>query len=648
MKPFIKRIFFTTFVILLSYSNTLFAQKSKFKKATKMYENLSYIKASEMYLKLAEDNYQPVKLLQNLGNSFYFNADYTNAAKWYDKLFAKTKDLAPIYYLRYAQALKVSNQNKLAAQYFDAYVAKNKNSRQQIESAAAYQKNIEESTGRYQLKALDFNSKDIDYGSAILDNKLIYASTKNNEKDAQRKSSWDGYSFLNLYQISKNEDGSYGEPMHLFSKGENTKYHESSAVFTKDGKTMYFTRSNTVEKSKKAKGKVVHLKIYRAHLVNEKWTDIEELSINSDLYSTAHPALNTEENMLFFVSNRKGSLGETDIFKVAINADESLGTPQNLGEYVNTEGRESFPFITSKNELYFSSDGHFGLGGYDVYYTNLNNLETSELKNIGAPINSSFDDFAFTINNGKGYISSNRLNGKGEDDIYSFEYLFCEQFIEGVVRDDKTGELLSEFLVTLYDDNGIKVDEMSTDTLGTFNFKVACEEKYNLIGMKEKYNDATAEIATTNESKLKNLVILTPTLEKLEVVVVGNNLMINIDPIYFDYGKYGIRKDAETQLNKVVAMLNKYPELIIEAGSHTDSTSSDKFNLKLSKKRAKATMEWIVSKGISPDRISSKGYGETKLINNCSNIVKCSKKEHELNRRTEFVIINPESLNKKK
>jgi outer membrane protein OmpA-like peptidoglycan-associated protein len=643
MNPFIKRMFFTIFVILLSYSNSLFAQKSKFKKATKLYENLSYIKASEMYLKLAEDGYQPVELLQNLGNSFYFNAEYTNAVKWYDKLFAKTKDLAPIYYLRYAQALKVSNKHELAAQYFDAYVAKNKNSKQKIENAAAYQKIIEENTGRYQLKALAFNSKGIDYGSAITNNKLIYASTNNNVKQAQEKSSWDGYSFLNLYQISINEDGSYGEPMPLFGKGENTKYHESSAVFTKDGKTMYFTR-NMVKKGKNKKGNVIRLKIYRAHLVNENWTDIEDLSINSNLYSTAHPALNTDENMLFFVSNMKGSLGETDIFKVAINADESLGTPQNLGEYVNTRGRESFPFITSKNELYFSSDGHFGLGGYDVYYTNLNNLETSELKNIGTPINSSFDDFAFAINNGKGYISSNRLNGQGEDDIYSFEELLCQQSIEGVVRDDKTGELLSEVSVTLYDDNGIKVEEMSTDTLGTFNFKVACEKKYNVIGIKERYNDAIAEITTTNEWKLKNLVTLT--LGKPEIVLVGNDLMINIDPVYFDYGKYSIRKDAEIQLNKVVAVLNKYPELIIETGSHTDSRSSDRYNLKLSKQRASAIMEWIVSKGISPDRILYKGYGETKLRNKCSNGVKCSEKEHELNRRSEFVIINPK--NKKK
>lgn len=444
-----------------------------------------------------------------------------------------------------------------------------------------------------------------------------------------------------MYQATINEDGSLGASKKI--EGDvNTKFHESSAVFTKDGTTMYFTRSNSLSESKNANDNIVHVKIYRAHLVDGKWTNVEDLSINNDNYSTAHPALNAAEDKLFFASDRPQSLGLTDIFVVNINADGSLGSPLNLGPTINTKGRESFPFITPENELYFSSDGHFGLGGYDVFYAKMKGNSFGNLINVGSPINSSFDDFAFVINDKKGYISSNRPNGQGEDDIYAFEEPpKCQQTIAGAVRDKSNGALLPDALVVVNDVNGNKIESLITNKQGTFSFNLDCETNYKIVGSKDRYKEVTENIAGTSSTTIVPLELY---LIPEEIIVIRDQPMVNINPIYFELDKSTIRKDAAIELEKVVRIMNKYPDLKINLGSHTDSRASEKYNLDLSNRRAKSTIEWIINRGIDASRISGKGYGETQLVNKCANGVKCKEADHQLNRRSEFVIVNPEVI----
>ena len=634
-------LFFKVIIIFITFSQAVFSQTAKFKKANKLYEDLAYTEAATIYLDITKTDFKSTELYEKLGDCYYFNANYKSAAKWYGKLFEKTKDVSSIYYLRYAQSLNSGGIKDLAAEYFDIFVEQVNG--EKLFNAESYLNLIEDSE-QYNLRLLKINTQGIDFGGAFYKNKLVFASTHSKVTRSKLKSEWDGYPYLNLFEATIKDDGSLSSP-ELFNKKINTKFHESSPTFSKDGKTMYFTRSNTLKESEKALNKIVHTKIYRAILVNNEWTKIEDLSINDNNYSNAHPVLNATNDLMYFVSDRPESYGETDIYVVAIDADGTLGNPINLGLGINTPGRESFPFITPSSELYFSSDGHFGLGGLDVFYVQLNKNGTFEnFRNIGRPINSSYDDYAFIINEGKGYLSSNRTNGYGKDDIYSIEEIIikCEQTVSGVVRESVYNALLPDAVVTLYDMEGVKIESVIADRNGLYSFNLDCEKSYKVTATKDNYKDETVEFVTSNISNENLDIPLTLTI--VEFITVRGIKMINIDPIYFDLDKDDIRDDAARELEKVYKILVKYPEIKIRLESHTDSRAPDAYNLDLSKRRAKSTLEWILNKGIDESRITGRGYGETELVNKCSNGVKCSDIEHQKNRRTEFIIANPEVI----
>lgn len=311
-----------------------------------------------------------------------------------------------------------------------------------------------------------------------------------------------------------------------------------------------------------------------------------------------------------------------------------------------------FPFISDDNVLYFSSNGYAdGYGQLDVYSTKLIAGEAIEqARNLGTPINSKKDDFCFVYKSGEkwGHFSSNREGGKGDDDIYYFKEesvkeIPCYQSVEGVVRDEGTGALLPGALVVLYGKDGEKIESAIADRYASFAFKVDCKTPYKVVGSKENYTKDSEEFETSNVADLE--LSLGLTLSTNDFVNVRGQLMVNIDPIYFDLDKSFIRPDAAIELGKVLRVMQKYPKIKIALGSHTDSRASDKYNWDLSNRRAKSSLEWLLDKGIDPSRITAAGYGETQLVNKCSDGVKCSEEEHQLNRRTEFVILNPEVVN---
>ena len=308
--------------------------------------------------------------------------------------------------------------------------------------------------------------------------------------------------------------------------------------------------------------------------------------------------------------------------------------------------------------MYYSSDGFPGLGGLDIFAVKLDEKGEPITKpiNIGRPANSSDDDFCYVINTHThiGYLTSNRPEGRGSDDIYSFyEHtplrFTCQYNLSGVVRDATTSEVLPAAKVSLWDANSTLLEETTANNEGHFSFLYTadCGDLQLLLkGEKEKYFSAEQTLALNSQKEVVAEVRLTPmpVEEKKEEkkIDVGTDLakVLQIENIYFDYNKSNIRKDAAIQLAKIVAIMKEHPTMKVDVRLHTDSRGSDKYNLALSERRAKSTVKWITSRGIKKNRISGKGYGETQLVNDCANDVPCTEEQHQANRRSEFIIIS--------
>ncbi|MEO7978998.1 OmpA family protein [Flavobacterium sp.] len=642
----IKKILYIGFIVLLAINAT--AQKKPLTKAEKNYNEYSYIDAIATYEKVAEKGYADEKMLQRLGNAYYFNGELVKALKWYDALFAINTQQEPEYYYRYVQTLKAAENYVKADQMLETFNTLVKTDKRGLlfESNKDYLEQIKLNSGRFEITNAGINSKYSDYGSAFLNNKVVFASARDTGAVSRKIFKWTNKSFTNLYSAELKQDGTIGEP-ERFDRKINSKFNESTPVFTKDGKTMYFTRNNFL-KGKRGKDdkKITLLKLYKADFIDDKWTNLTELPFNSDQYSVAHPALSVDEKKLYFASDMPGTLGQSDLFSVTINEDGSFGTPQNLGTAINTEGRETFPFISGDNELYFTTDGRPGLGGLDIFVTKLNvDNSFGAVQNVGAPVNTGQDDFAFIINNENriGFFSSNREGGNGYDDIYKFlenKKLVCEQSLTGTVVDAETNIILADSRVTLLDAQFQVLGQMTTGSDGSYVFEVNCGKSYYVRAEKQDYETKETAISIPQTAGKTNLVVALD--KRIKTIEVGTDLAktLEIPIIYFDLDKSFITKEATFQLEKIVAVMNQYPKMKIDVRSHTDSRQTAKYNIALSDRRAKSTIQWLVKNGIAKNRLTGKGYGESQLINNCSDSVTCTEAEHQLNRRSEFVIVS--------
>ena len=639
-------------VALLSTTSLLFAQPEKeLEKANEMYKNFSYVDAIKIYERIAQKGFVNQEMLESLGNAYYYNAEYKKALPWYEQLFQEGKyKVKPEYYYRYAQTLKsvgdYTQADKMMAKFVELTNA-NDTRAALFEENKDYQTVIKNNSGRFQLNNASVNTENSEYGTAFYGDKIVFAGATDARKAKRGVSQWTGESFYDLYE-AEHFDQKLGSRK-PFSSSVNTQFNESTPVFTKDGNTMYFTRNNYVNRKLGTDiENTILLKILRATKdKNGNWGDIVEVPFNSDQYNVAHPALSPDEKYLYFASDMPGSFGNSDIFRVEILGDNQYGTPENLGNIINTAGRESFPYISKDNVLYYSSDGIPGLGGLDIFAAKFNaDGSTSKPVNIGMPGNSADDDFCFVFNSDSkiGFLTSNRPGGKGKDDIYSFHedkpLLFsCQKNIKGIVKDAKTKAIIANAKVILSDKVMKEVGKDQSKTDGTFTFeKVNCNDShYYLRGEKEKY-----ETAEVNVTVGKDEVVYEILLNPREVAIKkGMDLakVFEIKEIKFDYNKADIRPDAAVELTKIVEVMREYPKMKIDIRSHTDSRGADSYNLKLSDRRAKATLEWIVKQGIDRKRLKAKGYGETRLVNRCSNGVPCTEEEHQENRRSEFIVV---------
>ena len=642
------------YIFLLSVKATTgYTQSLEEKKGDKEYDHFAYVDAIETYERIADKGYKSKDMFMKLGNAYYFNANLERAAKWYGQLFEITQDLDPEYYYRYSQSLKSIGQYAKADEMLAKFNEKSTgDSRGQIfKKNRNYLAEIKANSGRYKINNALINSEYSDYGSAISDGKLVFTSARDTGNFSKKKDKWTNQYFTNLYSASIISDTILGAPK-KYASNINTKFYESTPVFTKDGKTIYFTRNNFNNGKRGKNGEqITFLKIYKANLVNNEWKNVVDLPFNSDNYSVAHPALSPDQKTLYFSSDMPGSIGQSDLFKVQINEDGTFGLPENLGKTINTEGKETFPFISDDNELYFASDGHPGLGGLDLFVSKIKKDGSFlEVQNIGEPANSPNDDFGYLIDSKTrlGFLSSNRPGGKGSDDIYKFletRKLNCEQALSGIVTDIETQEILANAKVSLFDGQFNLITNVTSNETGYYEFKsenalVQCDQLYYVRGERSDYNTKEQKIQIPNENGKTDLPIQLE--KKMKMVTNGDDLAktFGIRIIYFDYDKSFIRQDAALELEKILDIMKKYPKMNIDIRSHTDSRGTAEYNDNLSGKRAKSTQDWLVKNGINANRLSAKGYGEKELVNKCSDTIDCTEDEHQENRRSQFIINN--------
>ncbi|CAM3523984.1 OmpA family protein [Aequorivita lipolytica] len=641
MNTIVRNIFI--FALVVFTAGSAFSQKKDINKANKEFDKFAYIDARQIYLKVVEDGYESAEIFKKLGDTYYFNSDYTNAAKWYDKLVNQFPDQTePEYFYRAAQSLKSLGKYNESDALLKDYVAKGGTGLviKKFEDDPNYLKSTVFKARDFELEKVGINSSNSDFGASFYGkDKIVYASASNT--DGTKVYEWTNQPFLDLFVADRDTLGQLKNSMPL-GGDINTAYHESSTAFAKDGMTVYFTRNNFLDGKKgKDKNKTIRLKLYKATKTGDyNWSNIVELPFNSKEYSVAHPALSLDGKKLYFSSDMPGTMGMSDLWYVDILENNNYGTPVNLGPEINTTARESFPYISDKNNLYFSSDGRSGLGGYDIFVTPLDaDGKPGTITNLGAPTNSAQDDFGFIINEDDriGYVSSNRGGDRGsiDDDIYLVKEI-CAITISGKVFDKETKDPLPGAEVSLLDSNNQLVSQTTAKNDGTYSFIGDCGTQYTVRGVKDGYKPYEKIIETP---LLSGIVDVPLPLERIGPCAPNDlGCILDLQPIYFDFDKSNIRRDAEVELAKIFAAMKEYPELIIHIESHTDSRGNDNYNEALSERRAQSTLKWMVAKGIDANRLTAKGYGESKLVNLCSNGVPCTSEEHQLNRRSMFII----------
>lgn len=715
-----------------------FFGQSSLKKANNHFYNYSYTKVIE---KLEGEKKQiNTDAQRKLADSYKITGNFAAADSVYS-IIMKASDKTPQDIYAYAQILKMNAKYAEAQKQMDAYSALNAaDSRTKLfNQNKTYTIDLLKDKGQFEVKNLAVNSTEQDFGVTYFKNEIVYTSSKHDINAAYRRWNGNNLPFLDLYSGKLEENGEITNSKKMSSL--NKKYHEGPASYNKTGNIIIYTQDNYQSKSSDG---IRKLELMESTFKDGTWSEKIPFALNNKEYSVGHPSLSADGNTLYFASDMPGGIGGVDIYRVIRNADGTWGKAENLGEKINTEGNEMFPFVHESGMFFFSSDGRPGLGGLDVFVSQLKNNQFTKVINLGTPVNGSKDDFSFVLNESKtkGYFASNREGGKGDDDIYSFNLLKQFQFgktIKGVAL-DKAGEILANVKVELVDNNGKLISTVFTDKNGAYSFDVENAGAYKLSGQKESYVSGKNNVSISEEQEfaeanvilekdpgLSLVAIITDgvtkkaldgakvtilengnqpfdnfitkadqgyrktlpnnkvgdklnykikieksgyltkevdfnylisktgdinvhealdiTLSKLEV---GADLakMIDIKPIYFDLGKYTIRKDAAVELDKIVKVMNEYPNMEVELGSHTDCRATAVFNEKLSGNRANASAEYIKKSITKPERISGKGYGESKLKNGCAceGAVKstCSEEEHQQNRRTEFIILKNE------
>ena len=606
-------------------SGILSAQNQYTKTADKLFNRYEYVDAAKEYLKLAEGSKADSYIYKQLAESYYNVFNTKEAVKWYAKVVEQKQD-AETYY-KYAQMLKAEGNFKEADKQMQqfAQLAPNDQRAKTFVSNPNYLPELKGQAKLYDIAKSDISSDKTDFGAVLTnDNNVYFASARNTSK---RSSNFNEEPYLDIYRATYNANGTISDAVAVDNL--NTRWHDGPASITNDGNTIYYGSESfnekefTKDKAKNSKFGKIYL--YKATKEGDKWANSKPLPFNNKEYDVRNPSISKDGKTLYFSSNMPGGFGGEDIWKVSVNGDE-YGTPENLGAKVNTEANESFPFITDDNILFFSSNGKTGFGGLDVFKIDLN--KGSEAMNVGEPVNTSKDDFAFTYNATKkvGFFSSNR---DGVDNIYKADPVCNVQALVRV-KDVKTGKVIEGATVLLVDEKQKTVSNQTTALNGETLTGVLCNTAYSAQVSKQGYESGVFEVAKAENEQVVVEALLTP------IMPIITEREVILQPIYFEFNKSNITAEGAAELDKLVMVMNEYPNMVIFAKSHTDSRGSDKYNMNLSDRRAKSTVQYLISKGIAKDRISGQGFGESEPKVACK---PCTEEQYAQNRRSEFLIV---------
>jgi outer membrane protein OmpA-like peptidoglycan-associated protein/tetratricopeptide (TPR) repeat protein len=612
-----------SFVVI---SITVSAQNKNTKIADKLFARFEYVDAVKEYQKLAENGKADPYVYKQLADANYNMFNSAEAIKWYKKA-TETQQDAETYY-RYAQMLKAEGKYDDANKQMKKFAAAAPSDlrTKAFNENPNYIPSLLDKDKLFDVKSSDISSDKSDFGAVLYDNSLYFASARNG---ARKNYGWTEEPFLDIYKADYNTDGTITNASPVTEL--NSKWHDGPITISADGKTAYFASESYKEKQsspkdKKANAKYSQVYLFSATKNGDSWGTPSSLPFNDKSFSNSNPSLSRDGKTLYFSSNRPSSVGGTDIWKVAVNADGTYGEPQNLGNKINTEGNESFPFIADDNKtLYFASSGKQGFGGLDVYQIDLTNGEAT---NLGKPVNTEKDDFAFTFNESKkiGFLSTNR---SGKDDIFIVNPI-CAVDVLIVVTNAKTGEILANASVSILDDKKNVIATEMSNAKGEVSYKVECDRAYVIQASKDGFEGNTFAVTKSKGPKAK----VDAALQPIDVIVTETEIILK--PIYFEYDKSNITQEGAFELDKLVQVMKNNDKMVILAKSHTDSRGSDNYNLKLSDRRAKSTVQYIISRGIDASRISGKGMGELEPKEVCN---PCTEAQHALDRRSEFLIV---------
>ncbi len=603
------------------------AQDSQTAWADKLFKRFEYLDASKEYLKLVGIGIKQNYIYNQLAESYYNMFNTTEAIKWYALSLTQPQEAET--YFKYAQMLKASGRYEESNAQMAIFASKNPKDIRAIlfNENPNYIPKLLIKQKVFNLVPVTINSQYTDFGPKLANDNTLYFSSS--RKISKKKTGWKEESYLDVYQATLLDNDSLSAPTEV--EEINTIWHDGPACVSSDGNTIYFSRDsreiNDFEDVKNIKTKFSQMYLFKATKVNNKWTAAKQLPFNDKSYSISNPSISIDGKTLYFNSNMPGGLGGNDIWKVAVSESDIYGTPVNLGSKVNTEGNEQFPSITDDNVLYFSSDSRQGLGGLDVYFINLSKSEDAQ--NLGKPVNSEKDDFSFSFNTKRnlGFFSSNR---EESDDLYIAKPL-CNVESTIHVTNAVTGVILEGATVSILDDKKNIIETKISDVSGNVDFILECNTEYSLQVAKDGFESGVFSIAKNKGGKLN---VPTP-LNPIEVIIKPTEIVLN--PIYFEFNKSNITQEGAFELDKLVQVMKANDKLVIFAKSHTDNRGSDVYNMNLSERRAKSTVQYVLSKGIAAARITGKGFGETEPKVDCKEA--CTEEEHAQNRRSEFLIV---------
>ena len=652
MKSSKKLIFTCLFAICSLFVS---AQRGPTWQADQAWTKGDYYDAALLYKKAftkEKNKAKKAEIIFKVGEAYRMVNDSKNQEVWYAKAI-KANYKNPEVFLRYADALKLNSKYDEAIVQYQKYVAANPADPRGdfgVRSSQQAQKWKDKPTRLKLENTAMINTKYNDFGVTYSkkDKRSILFTSSRQEAMGKNNDGGTGEKFQDLFEATVDKKGKWSSPKPLLEP-VNSNDNEGSACMDPNGNLLYFTRCEV------EKGKYGICQVWFTKRKGQTWEDPKLIPLAADSFTVGQPCLSADEQTLYFVSDMSGGQGGKDIWLTRWNKDKkSWGTPENLGGRINTEDDEMFPFITSDGTLYFSSKGHLGMGGLDIFSSKMSGSNWSEPQNLKYPTNSAADDFAYVLNEvagDRGFLSSNREGGKGGDDIYAWTLPPLVFTVSGKVFDADTREPIAGASIELFGSDGSSIP-FKTDATGTYKFDLKPETSYKLSAIMSNYLNKYLEVSTVGLEQSKDFI------GDFDFALRSTLRAIELPEVYYDLAKWDLRPESMKALDGLVSVLKENPTIVIELGSHTDSRPIPMTNDTLSQRRAESVVKYLIKSGIEAERLVARGYGASQprsldrdmgsfkkgdVLNDpfISGLksVKLKEEAHQLNRRTEFKVL---------